>query len=73
MKRILIIILIVIGLLSCQSKESHYKDVKIQQLTTKVDSLEIENQTLNLEVWSQYELIYTQDTTIMGLQKQLKK
>lgn len=73
MKRLIIITLILFGSLSCISRESQYKDVKIQHLTTKVDSLEEDNHQLQLRVWTQDELIYSQDTAITGLEKQLKK
>lgn len=72
MKKVLLLV-ILIGFLSCESKESHYKDIKINELTNIVDSLKEDNHQLQLQIWAQDELVYFQDTTITFLQNQLKQ
>lgn len=68
MKKLFLLVLLV-GCFSCVSKETQTE--KIKELTLQVDSLNVECHSLQLEIWAQEELIYSQDTTITGLQKKL--
>ena len=79
MKKVILLVLMV-GFLSCQTKETKFKEMRILRLTNQVDSLtnqidslSEENHMLSLELSAQSELVYAQDTTITMLQKQLKK
>ena len=65
-----IILFLVICLYSCESKESRYKYVKIEELSRRIDSLENDNHNLQIQIISQEELIYSQDTMIRNLKKE---
>ncbi len=67
-----IILFLVIYLYSCESKESRYKYVKIEELSRRIDSLENDNYNLQIQIISQEELIYSQDTMIRNLKKEKK-
>ena len=68
----IIVALMLIGIISCTSKESQYKTIKITELNYQVDSLTDECNSLRLQLWAQEELIYSQDTIIQNLTKDLR-
>lgn len=72
MKTFIIVVLMMV-FNSCVSKESSYKDIKIDSLQSELDSVNNVCHELQLELWAQEELIYSQDTLILRLKRGVKK